>query len=254
MSIITEALRKAEQDRRLKALEAVQETAICEESPEEMPPEVRITNVSPVTTAHSIEEQAAVSITTTGTETLSASGSYTRLMQDSVNPKFFSLSVVLFIAGFFVLSFAFLFFILKFNTVSKPIVEYRKVSAPAPKPSPRAPVLSPAPATPPAVAPPSPAAVNANSAPQTVAAPPVPFVQRNVRVTPAPVSVKQILNIRPDLRLTGISASGGERYAIINDAILQENDKIEGNWVKTIGDSEVVLEGKSGEIRLTLPK
>ena len=50
--------------------------------------------------------------------------------------------------------------------------------------------------------------------------------------------------------LSGISAFGDERYAFINGKILGVGDFIDGAFVKSILDHEVVLETKTGEIKL----
>ena len=52
--------------------------------------------------------------------------------------------------------------------------------------------------------------------------------------------------------LSGISSSGGERYAIVNGAIVQEGDSVDGAHVKQILDREVVLETRLGEIKLKI--
>ncbi|MBI4358162.1 MAG: hypothetical protein HY584_02585 [Candidatus Omnitrophica bacterium] len=52
--------------------------------------------------------------------------------------------------------------------------------------------------------------------------------------------------------LSGISSTGGERYAIVNGAIVQEGDSIDGAHVIQILDREVVLETRSGEIKLKI--
>ena len=52
--------------------------------------------------------------------------------------------------------------------------------------------------------------------------------------------------------LSGISALGGDRYAIVNDKIVQQGDSVDGAHVKDILDREVVLETRSGEIKLKI--
>ncbi|MBI4373154.1 MAG: hypothetical protein HY585_05475 [Candidatus Omnitrophica bacterium] len=50
--------------------------------------------------------------------------------------------------------------------------------------------------------------------------------------------------------LSGISVSGDNRYALVNDTIVQKGDSIDGAFVKEISDQEVVLETRTGEIKL----
>ena len=52
--------------------------------------------------------------------------------------------------------------------------------------------------------------------------------------------------------LSGISALGKDRYAIVNDKIVQQGDSVDGAHVKDILDREVVLETRSGEIKLKI--
>ena len=52
--------------------------------------------------------------------------------------------------------------------------------------------------------------------------------------------------------LSGISASGNNRLAIVNNRIVQEGDGIDGAHVKQILDREVIIETRSGEVKLKL--
>ena len=53
--------------------------------------------------------------------------------------------------------------------------------------------------------------------------------------------------------LSGISVMGSSRYAVVNDSIVQKGDSIDGAYVKEILDREVVLETRSAEIKLKIP-
>lgn len=53
-------------------------------------------------------------------------------------------------------------------------------------------------------------------------------------------------------QLTGISATGENRYAIVNGTIVQKADSIDGAHVVDISDEEVILKTKKGDITLNL--
>lgn len=53
-------------------------------------------------------------------------------------------------------------------------------------------------------------------------------------------------------QLSGVSASGNNRYAIVNGTIVQKGDSIDGAFVKEILDQEVILETRAGEIKLKI--
>jgi hypothetical protein len=53
--------------------------------------------------------------------------------------------------------------------------------------------------------------------------------------------------------LSGISIMGKDRYAVINGAIVQKGESIDGAYVKDILDREVILETRSAEIKLKIP-
>lgn len=59
-------------------------------------------------------------------------------------------------------------------------------------------------------------------------------------------------NTRLPFILSGISVSGADRYAIINGKVIQEGDSINGAYLKEILDREVILETKTGEIKLKI--
>ena len=52
--------------------------------------------------------------------------------------------------------------------------------------------------------------------------------------------------------LSGISAWGPDRYAIVNGAIVQEGDSVGGALVKQILGREVILETRNGEVKLKI--
>lgn len=56
--------------------------------------------------------------------------------------------------------------------------------------------------------------------------------------------------IKLPFSLSGISVLGENRYAVINNRIVQEGDAIDGALVKQILDREVVIETRSGDIKL----
>lgn len=51
-------------------------------------------------------------------------------------------------------------------------------------------------------------------------------------------------------QLSGISVAGDNRYALVNGTIVQKGDSIDGTFVKEILDQEVILETRTGEIKL----
>lgn len=72
-------------------------------------------------------------------------------------------------------------------------------------------------------------------------------------VPSAPASFEGAVATKFPFVLSGISISGDDRYAVVNGAIVQKGDSIDGAHVKEILDREVVLETRSGEIRLRIP-
>lgn len=80
----------------------------------------------------------------------------------------------------------------------------------------------------------------------------IPGVNVSVPVVniPAPVVVKEP---EPTYVLSGISVTGGDHYAVVNGSIVQKGDSIDGAYVKDVLDREVVLETRTAEIKLKLP-
>ena len=82
-------------------------------------------------------------------------------------------------------------------------------------------------------------------------APPIPTVE----IQPVPALSVPVVAQGPERSyvLSGISVMGNDRYAVINGSIVQKGDSIEGAYVKDILDREVVLETRSAEIKLKIP-
>ncbi|OGW86148.1 MAG: hypothetical protein A3C35_06425 [Omnitrophica bacterium RIFCSPHIGHO2_02_FULL_46_11] len=53
--------------------------------------------------------------------------------------------------------------------------------------------------------------------------------------------------------LSGISVMGNDHYAIVNGTIVQKGDSIDGAYVKDVFNQEVILQIKDGEIKLKIP-
>lgn len=244
MSIITEALKRAEQDKRRRALEAAEEVDVRENSEERIPPEVHITNVTQIPIVDS--EAKTVDVSNTGSDNVT-SGTYHYSIQNPKRSPFFVLAVFLGAVGVLIVLGSMLTLVPGWmNTSTETISSSMSVSAPSPAselsiPKPIVDKIT------------SNLDIEIPASPKPVTAS-APAVNRNVKITPAPVTMKSILNIRPTFKLTGITASTGDKYAIINGTIVQENDMIEGAQVKTITEKEVTLKGKLGDIKLTLPK
>lgn len=52
--------------------------------------------------------------------------------------------------------------------------------------------------------------------------------------------------------LTGVSSTGTSRHGIVNGVVVQEGDTVDGAIVKSIGDHELTLETRAGEIKLKI--
>lgn len=77
-------------------------------------------------------------------------------------------------------------------------------------------------------------------------------VHKSYESKSGPVSGFSNYVFRPAFVLSGISMVGKDRYAIINGRIVQRGDLINGAFVKEIAGREVVLETKTGEVTLEI--
>lgn len=78
-----------------------------------------------------------------------------------------------------------------------------------------------------------------------------PSISRMISSSLGSSSVSSAGPILP-FHLSGISIQGNDRVALVNGIIVQKDDWVDGAHVKEILDREVVLETKTGEIKLKI--